>query len=124
MALRSQIGLWWIIDGIVVPSSIPFDTCAAIEGWRDTPNGHFQHWRNLQRTRPELLPHEFTDFERGRVLYHEPSKTFVIYGSRNLLRHEEKKAQIVRAFDLPPGRFRFVADSHYEKATPIIDNLD
>lgn len=109
-----EIGIFWFIEGELVPIMIPYTEVKAVAGFRDDPNDHVRFFRTLQRLVPDLQHDEYTDHPRGRVLYDEERDRFVCYGSRQFVASPTERQLIMEAFRLPPERTEFIADLHYE----------
>jgi len=119
----ASIGIWWLVDGRILCTREPADTVLAVNGWRDTSIGHFEHWEILKTSQVELAHHDYTDFPRGRVLFREADQNFVIYGGDKLLRDPELQNQIAYAFGLDRNKTKIAHDKHYDNAFPLLDDF-
>lgn len=109
-----EIGIFWFIEGELVPVAIPYTQVQAVEGFRDSPNDHVHFFRTLQRLHPELKYKEYTDHPRGRVIYDEERDRFVCYGSRRFVASAKERQLVTDAFRLPRENTDFISDLHYE----------
>lgn len=109
-----EIGIFWFIDGDLVPITLPYTEVKGVAGFRDNPNDHVHFFRTLQRVKPSLKHTEYTDHPRGRVLYDEERDRFICYGSRRFVASAKERQLVTEAFRLPLDGTDFVPDLHYE----------
>lgn len=98
-----------LIEHVPLSDAEPYGECLTFAP------GHSDVWRRLRRM--GALPSAICGFgydevPRGRVVYHEPSRTFWIYADRRL-QGAAFVAQIMRAFGLVGRAAELRSDSHY-----------
>ena len=118
------IGIWWFCRSSILKFAQPLHEVESINGWQDSPASHFELWPRLQAEQADLRSDEYTDHQRGRVLFRQEDESFVVYGSKSLIWDKHFQRQIVGEFHLPVGKTIFVADAHYEPTVPLLENID
>jgi hypothetical protein len=69
LASVPEVGIFWLID----------DKLA------DGKNDHAALWTTLQRHLPQWKGLEYTDYPRGRVLFHSTEEVFLVYSSQAII---------------------------------------
>jgi hypothetical protein len=110
---QGWVGIFWIYQNQVLADCVPWTEGESYGEFVNGLSDHCTHWATFQRQRPELRRHEYEQVPRGRVIYNTLTATFTAYGSERFIRSEAQRALVLRAFHLPPGQTRFVADEHY-----------
>lgn len=103
-----KLGIWWIVKEAVVAFQVEFRDVPVVGVSRDSDLLHFKLFDKL------ALPGEYTDYERGRVIFLVKPAKFAIVGSHNLLAQKDLVVKIAREFNLPMSNLAIVADSHYD----------
>jgi hypothetical protein len=75
-------------------------------------------WTTLQRLLPQWKGLEYTDYPRGRVLFHSTEEVFLVYSSQAIVKSPGVRAIILAKFKLPLAATKFEADYHYENVMP------
>jgi hypothetical protein len=83
-------------------------------GFYSGKNDHAAFWTTLQRLLPQFKSKEYTDFQRGRVLYDSMEAIFLVYSSREIVNSPGLRKLILTEFKLPLRATKFQADYHYE----------
>jgi hypothetical protein len=91
-------------------------------GFYSGKNDHAAFWTTLQRLLPQFKSKEYTDFQRGRVLYDSMEAIFLVYSSREIVNSPGLRKLILTEFKLPLRATKFQADYHYESVIlPMLD---
>lgn len=122
-----SLGIFWWVPGNLGGHSLVVDTVplAEAEPYGDClthPRGHHEVWEQWRRLghaklRARGIPvvvigQEYETFPRGRIVFHEPEKTFWIYADRRL-QQRGIIAEIERAFGLVSSKCVVKSDAHY-----------
>ena len=80
----------------------------------------------MQRLLPQWKGLEYTDYPRGRVLFHSTEEVFLVYSSQAIVNNPGVRAMILAEFKLPFAATKFEADYHYENVMPSMldDDFD
>ena len=91
------VGVFWSVGGKLVWEKVSLDQ-AEEYGEFLTSRGHYSVWSDWQdlttkerrqREVPETVAFsEYEEHPRGRVVFHSPSQTFIIYADRRLQKEE------------------------------------
>ena len=125
--VEPSVGIFWqvtddrgrpalLTDRTALASAEPYGECLT------HPYGHYEvweRWRNAPaRAKPKdaitraITVHEYEDFPRGRIVYHQPSARFWIYADKRL-----QKSQVLNelrgAFGLAEAECEVRSDPHY-----------
>jgi hypothetical protein len=122
-----QIGIFWHVrasdggDAILVVDCVPMAK-AETYGEFLTHGAHYEHWSQLaamsERTLGDQgIPNvvrwtEYEEWPRGRVVFHRPSGSFILYADRKL-QAPAIVEDIRRRFSLPADRTDIRSDAHY-----------
>ncbi|MEO5333939.1 MAG: hypothetical protein H7839_18145, partial [Magnetococcus sp. YQC-5] len=80
-----MIGLFWFDEGrILFPVSEPIKEVPTRGGFKDIDQTHERVWRQLRVHVPKYKLLEYEEVPRGRVVYQEADKLFMVYSSRKL----------------------------------------
>jgi hypothetical protein len=100
-----------------VGEGVNYRTVKPENGFRDIPAGHFETFEKkiypIWAQKMVGLVEDYAFYPRGRILYREKDKRFVIYLDRCLLTKKDKKA-ILHVFALPSAIWR--RDEQYQCA--------
>lgn len=122
-----SVGIFWSISQGGVEQTLVVDATSLTEAepygdFLTHPRGHYEVWERWQRLGPEGLRrqglpaeiawNEYEHFPRGRIVFHVPTTTFVVYADP-LLHEPRTVANIATLFALPTSRFAVQADEHY-----------
>jgi hypothetical protein len=127
-----SIGIFWVLS---VPGRSPqvlADLVALDQGEPYgeflTHGGHYEHWESLARSgaaqlRRRGLPtapawSEYEEWPRGRVVFHVPTRQFVVYADRKLW-PRPVLGPIVARFGLRGCGFDLRGDPHYISVRPL-----
>ena len=66
----------------------------------------------------------YTDFPRGRVLFHSTEEVFLVYLSQAIVKSPGVRAMILAEFKLPLAATKFEADYHCENVMPSMLDED
>ena len=118
MASVPEVGIFWLIDNKLVADSIPWRQADIHGGFYNGKNDHAALWTTLQRLLPQWKGLEYTDYPRGRVLFHSTEEVFLVYSSQAIFNSPKVRAMILAEFKLPLAATKFAADYHYENVIP------
>jgi hypothetical protein len=124
LASMPEVGIFWLIDNKLVADSIPWRQADIHGGFYNGKNDHAALWTTLQRLLPQWKGLEYTDYPRGRVLFHSTEEVFLVYSSQAIVNSPGVRAMILAEFNLPLGATIFEADYHYENAMPCVLDED
>jgi len=72
----------------------------------------------LQRLLPQSKGLEYTDYPRGRVLFHSTEEVFLVYSPQAIINSPGVRAMILAEFKLPLGATKLEVDYPYEDVMP------
>lgn len=116
------VGLFWDVDGQVVAVGVPVSSADQYGECLTFDGGHAEHWAawaaagaaflRQHHLPPSIQWSEYDDHPRGRVVFDQPAKTFVIYADRRL--HGAAKITAIKhRFGLVGVACQVRTDSHY-----------
>lgn len=108
-----KLGIWWLVNGKVISFQEEFRDVAPVGPSRDSDLLHFTEFDKLG------LPGDYTDYERGRVIFLEGPKQFVIYCSEDVAKSKEAIARVARDFSLPLAKLKVAVDPHYKMGDSV-----
>jgi hypothetical protein len=121
-----NVGIFWriqtstttpvlLVDFVPVESGEPYGDFL-------THGGHYEFWsKTAKLSVPELrkrgIPKavkwsEYEEWPRGRVVFHVPTKRFILYADRKL-QAARTVALVLERFGLPKNRVDVRSDAHY-----------
>ena len=124
LASMPEVGIFWLIDNKLVADSIPWRQADIYGGFYTGKNDHATFWTTLQRLVPQWKGLEYTDYPRGRVLFHSTEEVFLVYSSQAIVNSPGVRATILAEFKLPLAATKFEADYHYENVMPSMLDED
>ena len=124
LASMPEVGIFWLIDNKLVANSIPWRQADIHGGFYNGKNDHGALWTMLQRLMPQWKGNEYTDFPRGRVLFHSTEEVFLVYLSQAIVKSPGVRAMILAEFKLPLAATKFEADYHCENVMPSMLDED
>ena len=125
--MEPSVGIFWgvrddtgefvmVTDRTALATAEPYGDCLT------HAQGHYEvweRWRHMSAAArakcglPQgIADHEYEDFPRGRVVYHQPSGRFWIYADRRL-QQTNVLDQLRSAFGLPEDQCVVRSDPHY-----------
>ena len=110
-ASRPQVGIFWIIDGDVVPFLTDASTVNPVGIFKDGPYDHYREWDKVARAFPAVARRGYDEVPRGRVIGVKDG--FRIFVSPVDAKNQVQIRQIMNAFSLPFGKTEVMADEHY-----------
>lgn len=125
MAIKKSacVGIFWIFKGKLLHSETALADGVA---YGDAVNGrlnHIDYWPILQRQHPGLIPLEYLEIPRGRVIFHRKTRTFQVFMDKALCTARNKRL-ILKAFHLPKNRTVFRTDDpHYTTDPKALNRL-
>ena len=123
------VGVFWVLgDTLLIDRS----TLAEAEPYGDClthANGHYELWEQWQAKGSaglralgyptKIMSSEYEAWPRGRVVFENLGKLFVIYADRRLQAASTITA-IVDAFGLAEAKYLVRSDPHYRKTAPLV----
>lgn len=109
-----EVGIWWIHRGKAIVSSVPFNEGIDYGDFVTGPTDHYRYWEQIRRLVPGLKNLEYDEVPRGRVAYRKPDRTFIILGSKAMLRDPKAVGLIKSEFKLLGRKVVLDPDEHYE----------
>lgn len=109
------VGIFWFYFG--VPLFVHAVHLEAGEHYGSAINGlkdHADYWEEDSCHKSFLLEHfqkEYFSIPRGRVVYHEDTKEFIVYHGNNISKQELQ--EVAAVFCLPKAHTRFEQEIHY-----------
>ena len=123
------VGVFWVLSDTLL---IDRSTLAEAEAYGDClthSGGHYELWEHWQaqgasalRTLgypTRIMSSEYEAWPRGRVVFENINKLFVIYADRRL-QYPKAIASIVEAFGLAEAKHVVKSDPHYRKAASLV----
>ena len=117
-----QVGIFWwwqsrlLAEAVALADGVAFN--GVVHGGRD----HVKVWPKFQRQIAALRDTDYILVPRGRVLYDEKKKQFIVYLDRKLAKPKIKTA-ILKYFALPPRATVFGFDPHYTTDSAALDRM-
>jgi hypothetical protein len=108
-----EVGIFWIHEGFLIQSSIPYTEGKDYADFVNGSTDHCTSWYSAQRLRPKLRDYEYDQIPRGRVVFSRRDGKFHIYGSEEFVRNEEEKSMVLKAFSISADNAVFKSDEHY-----------
>ncbi len=122
LSSRTSVGIFWRVGGVLVTDR---STLAEAEAYGDSlthATGHYErweHWRRLGALRlaalglpVQIARSDYDEWPRGRIVYEQPARRFVIYADRRLQAPETIVA-LKTAFGLIGAEAVVKSDLHY-----------
>lgn len=117
IAGRPQIGIFWIMNGQVVPfSEDAFGIEVGPAGFKDVPFDHYNTWGKMIKMYPGLAHREYADIPRGRVIGIGKDR-YRLFMSPADIANKTLVARVMGTFNLPGPKTELKGDSDY-----VIDN--
>jgi hypothetical protein len=107
-----KVGIFWVFHEKLLAATWALQ---AGEEYGDAINGladHVNFWPQFQKQNPELKKLDYQEVPRGRVLFSKTSQKFHIFMDKVLHKPKIKRA-ILKKFELPAAKTKFLTDSHY-----------
>jgi hypothetical protein len=118
-----NVGIFWLYKGQIIDFMIPVSETSPVGGgFRDSPYEHQAYWGSVQSRFPELRGKEYYDIPRGRIAG-LPNGTYNILLPSRQAANPVLVQQIVRRFQLPPGKISAVSDVHYDPPPEDFDDI-
>ena len=115
-----MIGLFWFDDGkILFPIGEHIKDIPSIGGSKDIDQTHYRVWNQLHNHVPKYKSLEYEDVPRGRIVYKETDRLFIVYSSRKLKSSPAFRRAVINEFNLPASNTKFFSDLHYEDPKDI-----
>lgn len=108
------IGIFWDVNCELVFKATTLSGIPAVGGIRDVDDDHYSFWENLKKSRRDLAVYSYDHFPRGRIVYRESDKKFIIYADRCLVKSKAFLTRLRKAFGLAPRQCVGMGDSHYQ----------
>ena len=120
VAGRPQIGVFWIINGEVVPFLEDANTVQVVGGFKDSQYDHYSMWDKVAKAFPNLRGHGYEEVPRGRVIGVGADK-YRIFLSPIDARNKTLVNRVMGMFSLPFGKTEVMTDAHYitQKHQPL-----
>ena len=119
---QPKIGIFWLFGRRLLKAAIPLEHGVAFSGAINSPLSHVDFWPRLQRQHRDLRWSEYEEIPRGRVLFINKKNIFCVYMGI-ALHTPATKRRLLRAFNLPKDRTRFLTDPHYTTDPKSLDAL-
>ena len=122
-----RVGIFWFVaeggQTHLITDTTALDQAEPYGKFLTHAASHYDFWTKLQQRPATALQRqygtaaprlaEYEDWPRGRIVYHQPTRAFIIYADRQL-HLPTYRAQIQRTFNLPPDT-PMRDDSHYAR---------
>jgi len=124
----ARVGIFWRIPQagklpVLVTDCTSLAEAEAYGEFLTHPRGHYDVWEKWQSLGseglkrdglpPEVAWYEYEQLPRGRVVFHVPTETFIIYAD-SLLHDPMTVARITTLFTLTTSTFIVKTDQHYQ----------
>lgn len=109
-----KIGIFWDVDGELVSDTLSVTDAPPTNGIRDSDANHHKFWKQWTRKRNCFRVYSYDHFPRGRIVYREENRTFIIYGDRCLISNEAFVKMLQELFGLSPEQCEIKSDFHYQ----------
>ncbi len=119
------LGIYWVVDSSAGKTRLISSTCRldAAETYGDFQvygPGHYEIWEKWRKkTNPDPLTRsiarqwEYEDWPRGRVLFDNLKKHFIVYADKKVMKPESLR-YIQNHFRLPEQQVVVEGDHHYQ----------
>src|ERR1035438_562635 len=108
-----RVGIFWVFNGELILDTTPLSQAEEYGVAKGHPQGHLQHWTELQRTGTVSRDFEYDDPPRGRVVYFPRGREFILYADRCILLRKNLVQRIMAEMNLPQTRTKISSDDHY-----------
>lgn len=110
-----KVGIFWIYQKSGRPYILSFQEEAqevpAVGGFKDTALTHFRKWTEANKIIKSQG--DYTETPRGRVLYDENRRKYIILSSTEVSQDDDLVTRIMRDFSLPTSNTVISVDEHY-----------
>jgi len=114
MKRAAQLGIFWIVDGEIVAFKEPASKVKSVNSVKDSEFAHDSLWPKVQRSCSGLEDKEYWQIPRGRVVYRDPKREYVVFMPTMLLKDRGLLVGISKAFGLGASRVCALGDLHYD----------
>ena len=121
-----SVGIFWAVENAAGDARLLTAVCSveAAEPYGDYltfPDGHSEVWEGWRNSKDQDDPalravvrtFEYQDWPRGRIVFDQMKKLFILYADRKLML-PETISQIQARFALPPDKTTVDTDFHYQ----------
>ena len=109
---RPLLGIFWIVNGEVIPFTQDADSIQVAAGFKDVAFNHYDTWHKIQKVYPAFRDLEYDQVSRGRVIGVGPDR-FRIFLSPTDAVNKTIVNRILGVFSLPIAKTEVMADNHY-----------
>ena len=127
-----NIGIFWVLAASGAPPQVLAELVSLHQGEPYgeflTYGGHYDYWQRLAKLgaaelRRRNLPtapawSEYEEWPRGRVVYHQPTRRFIVYADRKVWPRPILDLVLAR-FGVPNESFDLRGDPHYVSVRPL-----
>lgn len=114
-----MIGIFWYHRGTLISYSESASKIKIVEGFADVCVSHLSHWEEVKRENPSLIPYEYEEIPRGRIVMKRKGPQFRVYVTPEMISDEKFKKKVLLRFKLPLAWTVFVGDDHYDDPSKI-----
>lgn len=120
--ISPRVGIYWwwrgrlLAETVALSEGVPFG--GVVQGGRD----HVKVWPRFQRQFPALRDTDYIHVPRGRVLYLQAERRFIVHLDRTLAT-PKIKAALLAEFRLPRRATAFEFDPHYITDPDALDRM-
>jgi hypothetical protein len=111
-----QIGIFYVVKGDVLIDAVPANEISAHRDIKVYVKIHRDWWKEIQSGLNSLKPlttgKSYDYYPRGRVTYVESEDKYIIFLDPCITKGKTK--EIVKSFNLPPGKYEVRVDPHYK----------
>lgn len=123
IAGRPQIGIFWIVNGQIMPFEADANTVQVVAGFKDAPFDHYSTWPQMQKVYPNFRNKEYDEIPRGRVIGLGVDR-YRIFLSPADAKNQTLVSRVMGEFSLPRGKTEVMPDNHYVIGQAIDDVFD
>ncbi len=111
-AASPLIGIFWIVDGEIVPFTTEVDSIPVQAGFKDTNFYHYSECPKMEEWFPDLINKEYEEVPRGRVIG-LGQNGYRIFLPPDEVSNSSLISRVFGVFNLPRNNTEIVGDEHY-----------
>lgn len=123
LKLAPSLGIFWFIrteKGRVklISAKTRVEKAERYGRFRNHSEGHLEQWERWAQEKGGVFAEsDYDDWPRGRIVYDEESRLFLLYLDRQLQKLSER---VIRQFSLPVKRTKILHDEHYQSRKLLV----
>ncbi len=117
---QPRVGIFWYYNKKVLGDFFELAVAELYGQVLGPHSNHYDFWKEIQRSAPELVCEEYEYIPRGRVLYNLIAGEFVIISSASIVKNKAAIKAIRRSCNIPDtAPVSLKTDQHYENPNDL-----